>query len=374
MSLFSTNYLFDLDETPISKEINNKKFKTKMIAVSNTIPWVDKYRPKKTEEIISQDHVIKVLEKSVKTGDFPNLLFYGPPGTGKTSTILVIAMKLFGQKMFDDRVIELNASDERGISVVREKIKDYARMSIASDVKNKNIPNFKLIILDEADSMTPKAQFALRKIIEDYSNTTRFCFICNYINRIILPIKSRCEKIRFNPVKTEPMGIKLKEIANNEKVNIDNKSINTIIDVSNGDMRQAIMLLWNLNFISKFKGKITPEIVNETADIIPNDIMNELWNFCLLNVKDKKTTKIINVAKKIKSLGYPINTLINQLNKKVIYDNMIDDEKKSLICMHLASTHKILNHGADEYIQLLNTLTFIKSIIVGKDHEPIEAL
>lgn len=349
------------------KEISKKK-KNK---TNDIIPWVDKYRPKNMSDIVAQEHVIKILDNTILTGELPHLLLYGPAGSGKTSTILALSRRLFGD-YYNERVIELNASDERGISVVRNKIKDYAKMSITSK-KNKGIPQFKLIILDEADSMTPKAQAALRKTIEDYSHNTRFCFICNYINKIITPIISRCETIGFKALDNESMYNKLKDISNKEGMKIDKKSLDSLIEVSNGDMRQAIMLLWNINFIYKLKGTITPEIVYETADILPENIMNEIWDFCLID-NNKDTKKIVDISIKIKSYGFPITNLINQLFKKILVEEKINDEIKSKISIHLASTYKMLNDGGDEYIHFLNTLTFIKGIIVGAESEPIVAL
>jgi len=369
MSIFDISTIFELDETDI---VVRKKIKK--VKISHTIPWVDKYRPIDIKSIVSQDHIIKILENSVETGELPHLLFYGPPGTGKTSTILAIARKMFGPNKFNERVIQLNASDERGISIVRDKIKDYAKTTITKKDPNYICPPFKIIILDEADSMTPKAQFALRKIIENYAHNTRFCFICNYINRIISPIVSRCKGLRFNPIEPDSMYKKLYDIAKKENVDIDKESLEKLIDISKGDMRQAIMLLWNLNYSLKYKGKITPKIVCDTAAIIPDEIMNDLWNFCLIDLETKDTKKIITMAKKIRSYGFPINNLLKQIVEMVIIEKKISDDKKAKICMHLASTHKILNDGANEYIQLLNTLTFIKAIVIGADSEPIDAL
>ena len=146
-----------------------------------------------------QVEVVAALKQSVATGQVPHLMFYGPPGTGKTSTILALAKELFGHEFFKQRVTELNASDERGIAVVREKIKKFAQRKIAKH-PNGNCPPIQICILDEADSMTADAQAALRRIIEQYSTNTRFCIICNYISKIIDPLASRCVKFRFSPI------------------------------------------------------------------------------------------------------------------------------------------------------------------------------
>lgn len=163
------------------------------------MPWVEKYRPSKIEEVSHQLEVVNALGVSIKTGQVPHLLMYGPPGTGKTSTVLAMAKELFGKEFYKHRILELNASDERGISVVREKIKKFAQRKIA---QNPDIacPPIQICILDEADSMTIDAQAALRRIIEAYSHSTRFCIICNYISKIIDPLASRCVKFRFSPI------------------------------------------------------------------------------------------------------------------------------------------------------------------------------
>lgn len=175
------------------------------------------------------------------------MLFYGPPGTGKTSTILALAKELFGPEMFRTRVLELNASDERGISIVREKVKDFARMQLSNPPPNYKdrypCPPYKIIILDEADSMTQDAQSALRRTMETYSKITRFCLICNYVTRIIDPLASRCSKFRFKTLDQGDALKRLEEIATNENVNLESGAVDTLIRCSEGDLRKAITLL-----------------------------------------------------------------------------------------------------------------------------------
>lgn len=178
-----------------------KKVKT----MPKFVPWVEKYRPSKIDEVSHQQEVVSALNISVKTGHVPHLLMYGPPGTGKTSTVLAMAKELFGKDHYKQRILELNASDERGIKVVRDKIKKFAQKKIQKNLKDgdREIPPIQLIILDEADSMTVDAQSALRRIIEQYSKVTRFCIICNYIAKIIDPLASRCVKFRFSLINPE---------------------------------------------------------------------------------------------------------------------------------------------------------------------------
>ena len=175
------------------------------------------------------------------------MLFYGPPGTGKTSTILALAKELYGSEMFRSRVLELNASDERGISIVREKVKDFARMQLSNpppDYKDRYpCPPYKIIILDEADSMTQDAQSALRRTMETYSKITRFCLICNYVTRIIDPLASRCSKFRFKPLDQGNAKKRLQDIAENEHVKLEPGAVDTLIKCSEGDLRKAITFL-----------------------------------------------------------------------------------------------------------------------------------
>ena len=175
------------------------------------------------------------------------MLFYGPPGTGKTSTILALAKELYGPEMFRSRVLELNASDERGISIVREKVKDFARMQLSNpppDYKDRYpCPPYKIIILDEADSMTQDAQSALRRTMETYSKITRFCLICNYVTRIIDPLASRCSKFRFKPLDQGNAKKRLQDIAENEHVKLEPGAVDTLIKCSEGDLRKAITFL-----------------------------------------------------------------------------------------------------------------------------------
>ena len=175
------------------------------------------------------------------------MLFYGPPGTGKTSTILALAKELYGPEMFKSRVLELNASDERGISIIREKVKDFARMQLSNAPSNYKdrypCPPFKIIVLDEADSMTQDAQSALRRTMETYSKITRFCLICNYVTRIIDPLASRCSKFRFKTLDQGNAKQRLEDIARMEQVTLEEGAVDTLIKCSEGDLRKATTFL-----------------------------------------------------------------------------------------------------------------------------------
>jgi replication factor C subunit 2/4 len=347
--------LFDLNKKTKVIQISNNDNKQNGTETAN-IPWVDKYRPRKLDEVVYQEDVIKMLKKVLETGNMPHLLFHGYPGTGKTSTILAIALELFGPKKYKERVIELNASDERGINIVRHKIVTLAKSSVSLGDPNYKCPPYKIIILDEADAMTTEAQSALRKTMEDNSEITRFCFICNYINQIIDPIASRCVKFRFKPISEKTMTSKLNTIANTENMNITPQAIKLISTISNGDMRKGIMLLQNLNYLDK----IDTDDVYNVSSMVPDNIFNNIINICIIDDANS-TLKIRNLANEIIMGGFPINLLLSQLIEKIIQTPKLTDKIKSIICLHIANSEKLLIDGADEYLQLLSIFMCIKN-------------
>ena len=205
------------------------------------LPLTEKYRPNKLEEILSQDINIKILKEAIINNQIPHMLFYGPAGTGKTSTILALSKEYYGE-YYKDMILELNGSDDRGINIIRSQIKYFSK------IKNLIIPNKpKIIILDEADSLTFDAQFALRRVMEKYTNNVRFCLICNYLNKLIPAIHSRCTLFKFSVIKYDNIYNKLMEICDIEKIKISKENLDTIIELSNGDFRK------NLNFIEQNK-------------------------------------------------------------------------------------------------------------------------
>ena len=211
-------------------------------------PWVEKYRPKNLSEVRSQDHVAETLKRMVNAANLPHLLLYGPPGTGKTSTILALARELYGPELFHSRVLELNASDERGLAVIRERVKAFAQQSLINAPASKEYrekypcPPYKIIILDEADSLTQDAQSALRRTMEIYSKITRICLCCNYVSRIIDPIASRCSKFRFKALNDEQAKERVKEILDAEGVPYEEGVIESALSVAEGDLQTALLL------------------------------------------------------------------------------------------------------------------------------------
>jgi len=215
-------------------EAGSKRFLKKKS--DENLMWVEKYRPKDLDDVLSHKDIINTIKRLVRERKLPHLLFYGPPGTGKTTTILAAARELNGPK-YQAMTLELNASDDRGIDVVRNQIKTFA------STKQIWATGFKIIILDEADSMTNTAQFALRRIIEQFTKNTRFCMICNFVNKINPALRSRCTRYRFAPLNPVDVVNRLNEIGKKEGVDIDEDAMQAIIKLAEGDMRKCLNVL-----------------------------------------------------------------------------------------------------------------------------------
>ncbi|XP_065566111.1 replication factor C subunit 5-like [Artemia franciscana] len=204
---------------------------------SANLPWVEKYRPSRLEDLISHEDIVKTIRKFIAEGRLPHLLLYGPPGTGKTSTILACAKELYSPSEMQSMVLELNASDDRGINTVRGPIMSFASTRTIFS------KGFKLIILDEADAMTNDAQNALRRIIEKYTENVRFCLICNYMSKIIPALQSRCTRFRFGPLKPDQILPRLNHVIDAERVNVTESGRKALLALSGGDMRRVLNIL-----------------------------------------------------------------------------------------------------------------------------------
>jgi len=216
----------------------------------NTLPWIEKYRPNSVNEIVGNTQVISILNNMVEKNSLPHIILFGSSGTGKTSTILAFAKKIYG-KFYRHMILELNGSDDRGINVVREQIKEFCSTNnnLYKMFSKKNM--YKIVILDEVDSMTLDGQFALRRIIENYTENTRFCLICNYITKITPALRSRCLAFRFEPLNTDYILDKLYDIMDKEKVDLEDDVIDKIVIKSDGDLRKGINMLQCLTTFRK---------------------------------------------------------------------------------------------------------------------------
>ncbi|OVF08293.1 putative replication factor C subunit [Clavispora lusitaniae] len=257
------------------------------------LPWVEKYRPSSLDEVYGQEDIVATVRKFVHEGKLPHLLFYGPPGTGKTSTITALAKEIYGPN-YKSMVLELNASDDRGIDVVRNRIKDFAStMQIFSR-------GFKLIILDEADAMTAVAQNSLRRIIERYTKNTRFCILANYSHKLNPALLSRCTRFRFNPISEEAIRDRVQNVISQEKLNITPEAESALLSLSKGDMRRALNVLQackaalenpedqvDIDMIYECIGAPHPQDIEAVLD----SVLKDDWTTCILTFDRYKKSK-----------------------------------------------------------------------------------
>jgi len=300
--------------------------------------WTEKYRPKKLDEVVGQDEIVERLKSYVKSRNPPHLLFAGPAGTGKTASAIALARELFKDN-WRNNFHELNASDERGIDIVRTKIKEYARTSpIGADA-------FKIIFLDEADSLTSDAQAALRRTMEKYSNTCRFILSCNYSSRIIAPIQSRCAVFRFRALKADDIKKNLKHVAQQEKIDITPDGLDALVYIASGDMRRAINSLQVAASISK---KIDSGTLYQTSSIARPEKVKELIA-CALEGKFMDARE--NLDTMLIEYGLSGEDIIQQLHKS-LFDLAIPDEIKLKLIESIGEVDFRLVEGSNSRIQL----------------------
>jgi len=300
--------------------------------------WIEKYRPQKIDDIVGHDEIIERLRAYVKTKNVPHLLFSGPAGTGKTTSALALSKELFGE-YWKQNFNELNASDERGINIVRGKIKDFARTAPIGK------SGFKIIFLDEADSLTNDAQSALRRTIEKYSHICRFILSVNYSSKIIEPIQSRCTVFRFNPIKSEDIKKHICKIASKEKLDISEDGLETLIFIANGDLRKAINILQVGASVNK---NITAELLFETSATAKPDDVKNLINSALSGNFMAARNQLYDLL--IKN-GLSGEDIIKQIHQS-IYNLSIPDENKVKLIEKTGETEFRLTEGSNEHIQL----------------------
>lgn len=345
---------------------------------SEALPWVEKYRPRKIDDIAHQEEVVATLKKAAASGsergDLPHLLLYGPPGTGKTSTALALVRDLFGPHNFRSRLLELNASDERGIKVVRDKIKNFANSTVARIDKTPGpdgatypCPPFKVIILDEADAITVDAQTALRRTMEAHSRVTRFILICNYISRIIGPLTSRCAKFRFNPLPMTAMTSHLRRIADAEKVAVDDATLESLVEDSGGDLRKAITTLQSAHRMHVRDGsKLDAATIAAAACLVPTDVVTK---FDVATAKTGSTNvDVRKTCDDIVNEGFSVGQLLTQYAPRMLAEDAktgvgaMNDLQKAAVAQILAEADHRLIDGTDEKIQLYNVASRIAKV------------
>ncbi|OAA49462.1 activator 1 41 kDa subunit [Metarhizium rileyi] len=377
---------FDLKARKAAAATNgSSEQKNQKPAEARNQPWVEKYRPKSLDDVTAQDHTVTVLQRTLQASNLPHMLFYGPPGTGKTSTILALAKELFGPEMMKSRVLELNASDERGISIVREKVKNFARMQLTNPAPGYNkkypCPPFKIIILDEADSMTQDAQSALRRTMETYSKITRFCLICNYVTRIIDPLASRCSKFRFKSLDQGNAKKRLEDIASTEGVPLEDGAIEALIRFSEGDLRKAITFLQSAarlvgasapkdsdgdEHMGVDKTPVTVKIVEDIAGVIPVQTIDELVDAMTPRALGQTYRSVSKIVEDMVADGWSATQVVSQLYQALTTDETITDSHKNKIVLVFSEVDKRLVDGADEHLSILDLAMRISSILASR--------
>ncbi|GAB6023931.1 Replication factor C (RF-C) subunit [Chamberlinius hualienensis] len=303
------------------------------------LPWVEKYRPTCLDDLISHEDIIKTIGRFVEEGRLPHLLFYGPPGTGKTSTILAVAKQLYTPKQFGSMVLELNASDDRGIDVVRDRIMSFASTRTIFNA------GFKLVILDEADAMTNDAQNALRRIIEKFTDNTRFCIICNYLTKIIPALQSRCTRFRFGPLSAEQMLPRLQMVIKEENVDVTEDGVNALMTLGYGDMRKAINILQSTSMaynvvneenVYSCVGHPLKKDISEMVNCLLNDTFTDAYNK-LLKLKLAKGLALQDIL-----------TEVHQYVHRIVFPANV----RIYLLTHLSNLEFRLAIGTNEKIQL----------------------
>jgi len=313
-------------------------------------PWVEKYRPRLLDDVVNQEGIIKRLKQFVKDKSMPHLIFAGPAGTGKTTSALAMVRELYGnKKAINITFLELNASDARGIDVIRTYIKDFAKAKPPSDIF------FKILILDEADNMTAAAQQALRRTMEKYTRNCRMILICNYSNKIIPPIQSRCVVFRFSSLNNEDIKNRVKFVANKENINISVNGLNAIVDVSKGDCRRAINYLQSCGTISK---NIDQDVVFRVAGEVPPERIRDVLKTALKG-QLQFSLKLLNDI--TREYGLSGINIIKNLHRE-IYDLDVSEDVKIELTKLLAEFEYRLSQGGTEEIQLQALLANIVTL------------
>jgi replication factor C small subunit len=313
--------------------------------------WTEKYRPRKLSEVKGQKDIVERLTSYVRSGNLPHLMFAGPAGTGKTTSALAMAKEMYGES-WRDNFIELNASDERGIDVVRGKIKEFARTAPIGGAA------FKIIFLDEADALTSDAQAALRRTMERYSRNCRFVLSCNYSSKIIEPIQSRCAIFRFRPLKSEDIKLALQEISKKEGVHADDDALDAIVHVGEGDMRKSINSLQVAATIGK---DVTIDVVYQaTGNARPDEVV-DMVNTALSGDFSGARSKLDEM---MITYGLSGQDIIKQIHR-AFYDLDMPDREKIRLIDRTGEIEFRIVEGSNERIQLESLLAYLA--LVGKD-------
>ena len=314
------------------------------------IPWVEKFRPKVLNDVVGNRAAVERLRIIASQGNIPNLILTGPPGIGKTTSLLCLCNELLGNQV-KEAVIELNASDERGIEVVRQSIKSFAK-------KHVNLPpgRHKIILLDEADSMTPAAQQAMRRIMEKYSNTTRFVFACNMSEKVIEPIQSRCAIVRFTKVEEGEIATRLSQICTSQGVNFTKDGIDALAVLCDGDMRAAVN---GLQATAVRYGLVNAENVQSTVDAPSPTAMAEVYD--AMRKGDLRTA--LTVLAGLEARGHSASDIVQSLFRAARRDLIFGEKMKLMILKEIGLTQMAMAQGVVSPLQLDGLIARVYKII-----------
>ncbi|MBS3137760.1 replication factor C small subunit [Candidatus Woesearchaeota archaeon] len=304
----------------------------------DTAIWIEKYRPSTFEEVKGQKEIVEKLKAFIRQRNMPHLMFTGPAGTGKSTLAIVIAKQLFGEN-WKQNFLELNASDERGIDVVRVKVKDFARTKAIGDVP------FKIIFLDESDALTREAQQALRRTMENYTHTTRFILSNNYSSKIIDPIQSRCTIFRFRPLEKNDVFQIIENICKKESLTMEDNAKQALFSICDGDCRRVENILQACAAIAK---DINEELIFSMASVArPKEVLTIL-QLAIQNKFIDARNKLLDVM-----LNYGLSGLdiIKQIQKEV-WNLSVSDKKKVELIDKCGEIEFRMVEGSDEYVQL----------------------
>jgi len=319
------------------------------------LPWVEKYRPACLQDLVAHEDIIRTIERMMIKRQLPHMLLHGPPGTGKTSTITALAKTMYQEK-YKSMTLELNASDARGIDVVRDQIKTFVSVKQLFKSASSGADQPKLVILDEADNMTNAAQFALRRMIEQYAPNARFIIICNYSSKIIPALQSRCTKLRFAPLSEEQILGRLNFVARSEKVELPRDGAAAIIDVSGGDMRKVL----NIFQTTSMGHQVVDASAVYTSTGVPHPTAIDTFLRTLMNQNVSFAAAVKGLQDLMQSKGYALDDFLQLMHARLLVQNMPVPQRLHLTSL-LADIDFRLKQGCSEEVQL--------TAIVGAFHE-----